>query len=29
MTAPAVALDVPGRGDRPADVETLTMAQAL
>jgi pimeloyl-ACP methyl ester carboxylesterase len=29
MTAPTAALDVPGRGDRPADVETLTMAQAL
>jgi len=29
MTAPALALDVPGRGDRPADVERLTLSQAL
>jgi pimeloyl-ACP methyl ester carboxylesterase len=29
MTAPALALDVPGRGDRPADVERLTLPQAL
>jgi len=29
MTAPALALDVPGRGDRPADVATLTLARAL
>lgn len=29
MTAPAIALDVPGRGDRPADVERLTLPEAL
>ena len=29
MTAPALALDVPCRGDRPADVERLTLSQAL
>ena len=29
MAAPALALDVPGRGDRPADVERLTLSQAL
>ena len=29
LTAPALALDVPGRGDRPTDVERLTLAQAL
>jgi pimeloyl-ACP methyl ester carboxylesterase len=29
LTAPALALDVPGRGNRPADVETLTHSQAL
>lgn len=29
LTAPALALDVPGRGDRPADVATLTLPQAL
>jgi pimeloyl-ACP methyl ester carboxylesterase len=29
LAAPALALDVPGRGDRPADVETLTLPQAL
>lgn len=29
LAAPALALDVPGRGDRPADVETLTLSQAL
>ena len=29
LAAPALALDVPGRGDRPADVATLTMAQAV
>ena len=29
LAAPALALDVPGRGDRPADVATLTLAQAV
>ena len=29
LAAPALALDVPGRGDRPADVATLTLAQAI
>jgi pimeloyl-ACP methyl ester carboxylesterase len=29
LSAPALALDVPGRGDRPADVATLTLPQAL
>jgi pimeloyl-ACP methyl ester carboxylesterase len=29
LAAPALALDVPGRGDRPADVERLTLTQAL
>jgi pimeloyl-ACP methyl ester carboxylesterase len=29
MTASVAALDVPGRGDRPADVETLTLTRAL
>jgi len=29
VTAPALALDVPGRGDRPANVATLTLAAAL
>jgi len=29
MAAPALALDVPGRGERPADVERLTLPQAL
>ena len=29
MAAPALALDVPGRGDRPADVEQLTLPQAV
>jgi pimeloyl-ACP methyl ester carboxylesterase len=29
LAAPALALDVPGRGDRPADAERLTLAQAL
>jgi pimeloyl-ACP methyl ester carboxylesterase len=29
LAAPALALDVPGRGDRPADTERLTLTQAL
>jgi pimeloyl-ACP methyl ester carboxylesterase len=29
MAAPVLALDVPGRGERPADVAALTLAQAL
>jgi pimeloyl-ACP methyl ester carboxylesterase len=29
LAAPALALNVPGRGDRPADVATLTLAQAV
>jgi pimeloyl-ACP methyl ester carboxylesterase len=29
LTAPSLALNVPGRGDRPADVATLTLAEAL
>jgi pimeloyl-ACP methyl ester carboxylesterase len=29
LTAPALALDVPGRGDRPADLERLTLTEAL
>ena len=28
LAVPALALDVPGRGDRPADVATLTLAEA-
>ncbi len=29
LAAPALVLDVPGRGDRPADAEHLTLPQAL
>jgi pimeloyl-ACP methyl ester carboxylesterase len=29
MVAPALALDVPGRGNRPGDVERLTLPRAL